>query len=92
MINKLFSKKFADSGSPAYDVLKKMKLTNEDQEVVAKAIAGDKVDPARPAPTGSRTTRTRSTSGSSRPLTDPRGIGRAPPRRGSPRSRGGASG
>ena len=32
IINKLFSKKFADSGSPAYDVLSKMKLTNEDQE------------------------------------------------------------
>jgi glycine betaine/proline transport system substrate-binding protein len=45
VINKLFSKKFADSGSPAYDVLKKMKLTNEDQEQVAKAIAGDKEDP-----------------------------------------------
>jgi glycine betaine/proline transport system substrate-binding protein len=45
IINKLFSKKFADSGSPAYAVLKKMKLTNEDQEQVAKAIAGDKVDP-----------------------------------------------
>jgi len=45
VINKLFSKKFADSGSPAYDVLKKMELTNEDQEEVAKAIAGDKEDP-----------------------------------------------
>jgi glycine betaine/proline transport system substrate-binding protein len=45
IINKLFSKKFAESGSPAYDVLKKFKLTNEDQEAVAKAIAGDKVDP-----------------------------------------------
>jgi glycine betaine/proline transport system substrate-binding protein len=45
IINKLFSKKFAESGSPAYDVLKAMKLTNEDQEQVAKAIAGDKVDP-----------------------------------------------
>jgi glycine betaine/proline transport system substrate-binding protein len=45
VINKLFSKKFADSGSPAYDVLKAMKLTNEDQEQVAKAIAGDKQDP-----------------------------------------------
>ena len=45
IINKLFSKKFADSGSPAYDVLSKMKLTNEDQELVAKAIAGDKQDP-----------------------------------------------
>jgi glycine betaine/proline transport system substrate-binding protein len=47
VINKLFSKKFAESGSPAYDVLKKMKLTNEDQEAVAKSIAGDKVDPAK---------------------------------------------
>ena len=47
MIEKLFSKKFADSGSPAYDVLKKMELTNEDQEPVAKAIAGDKVDPEK---------------------------------------------
>jgi glycine betaine/proline transport system substrate-binding protein len=47
IINKLFSKKFADSGSPAYPVLKKMTLTNEDQEAVAKAIAGDKVDPEK---------------------------------------------
>jgi glycine betaine/proline transport system substrate-binding protein len=45
IINKLFSKKFADSGSPAYDVLKKMKLTNKEQDTVAKWIAGDKVDP-----------------------------------------------
>jgi glycine betaine/proline transport system substrate-binding protein len=47
IINKLFSKDFAESGSPAYDVLKKMKLTNEDQELVAKQIAGDKVDPEK---------------------------------------------
>src|SRR3954452_19691543 len=45
VINKLFSKKFADSGSPAYDMLKKFKLTNDDQEKVAKAIAGDHQDP-----------------------------------------------
>ncbi len=45
VIMKLFSKKFADSGSPAYDVLRNMKLTNDEQEAVAKAIAGDKVDP-----------------------------------------------
>ncbi|MET0687185.1 MAG: glycine betaine ABC transporter substrate-binding protein [Solirubrobacteraceae bacterium] len=45
VIEKLFSKKFADSGSPAYDVLSKMELTNDDQEAVAKAIAGDKEDP-----------------------------------------------
>jgi len=45
VIEKLFSKKFADSGSPAFDVLSKMELTNDDQEAVAKAIAGDKEDP-----------------------------------------------
>jgi glycine betaine/proline transport system substrate-binding protein len=45
VIQKLFSKKFAESGSPAFDVLKRMELTNDDQEAVAKAIAGDKVDP-----------------------------------------------
>ena len=45
IIKKLFSKKFAESGSPAYDVLRKFKLTNEDQEAVAKMIAGDKVEP-----------------------------------------------
>jgi glycine betaine/proline transport system substrate-binding protein len=47
VINKLFSKKFAEGGSPAYDVLSKLELTNEDQEEVAKAIAGDKVDPEK---------------------------------------------
>ena len=44
-IQKLFSKDFAESGSPAFPVLENMKLTNEDQDSVAKAIAGDKVDP-----------------------------------------------
>jgi glycine betaine/proline transport system substrate-binding protein len=45
VIEKLFSKKFAESGSPAFEVLSKMQLTNDDQEAVAKAIAGDKEDP-----------------------------------------------
>jgi glycine betaine/proline transport system substrate-binding protein len=49
IIKKLFSKEFAESGSPAYDVLRKFKLTNEDQEAVAKAIAGDKVEPEEAA-------------------------------------------
>jgi glycine betaine/proline transport system substrate-binding protein len=49
IIKKLFSKKFADSGSPAYDVLRKFQLTNEDQEAVAKMIAGDKIDPEEAA-------------------------------------------
>jgi glycine betaine/proline transport system substrate-binding protein len=44
-IQKLFSKEFAESGSPAYDVLSKMKLTNDDQDRVAQQIAGEKVDP-----------------------------------------------
>jgi glycine betaine/proline transport system substrate-binding protein len=47
VIQKLFSKEFAESGSPAYPVLKKMKITNEDQELVAKQIAGDKIDPEK---------------------------------------------
>jgi glycine betaine/proline transport system substrate-binding protein len=45
VITKLFSKEFAESGSPAYDVLKNMQLTNEDQDAVANAIAGEKTDP-----------------------------------------------
>ncbi len=49
VIQKLFSKRFARSGSPAYDVLRKMKLTNEEQELVAKRIAGDKMDPEEAA-------------------------------------------
>jgi glycine betaine/proline transport system substrate-binding protein len=49
IINKLFSKEFAESGSPAYPVLQNMKLTNDDQEAVAKAIAGDKQDPDQAA-------------------------------------------
>lgn len=49
VIQKVFSKKFAQSGSPAYDVLRKMKLTNEEQELVAKRIAGDKMDPEEAA-------------------------------------------
>ncbi len=49
IIKKLFSKEFADSGSPAYDVLRKFQLTNEEQEAVAKLIAGDKMDPEEAA-------------------------------------------
>jgi glycine betaine/proline transport system substrate-binding protein len=46
-IQKLFSKEFAESGSPAYDMLSKMEITNDDQDAVAKQIAGDKVDPEK---------------------------------------------
>jgi glycine betaine/proline transport system substrate-binding protein len=45
IIEKVFSKKFATSGNPAYAALKNFKLTNQDQEIVAKWIAGDHVKP-----------------------------------------------
>jgi glycine betaine/proline transport system substrate-binding protein len=49
IIEKVFSSKFAKSGSPAYTMLKKWKWTNADQELVAKMIAGDKMDPDKAA-------------------------------------------
>jgi glycine betaine/proline transport system substrate-binding protein len=45
ILNKVFSKKFATGGSPAYAVLKRFKWTNSDQEIVAKWIAGDHLNP-----------------------------------------------
>jgi glycine betaine/proline transport system substrate-binding protein len=45
VLNKVFSAKFAKSGSPAYPVLKRLKWSNLDQETVAKWIAGDHMDP-----------------------------------------------
>ena len=45
ILNKVFSAKFAKSGSPAYPVLKRFSWTNHDQETVAKWIAGDHVNP-----------------------------------------------
>ena len=45
VLNKVFSAKFAKSGSPAYPVLKRLKWSNLDQEIVAKWIAGDHMDP-----------------------------------------------
>ena len=44
-LNKLFGKKFAQSGSPAVKVLRKFQWSNADQNLVAKWIAGDKVKP-----------------------------------------------
>ena len=49
IIEKVFSKKFADSGSPAYGVLKRWTWTNKDQETVAGWIAGQHMDPAKAA-------------------------------------------
>jgi glycine betaine/proline transport system substrate-binding protein len=45
IIEKVFSKKFANSGNPAYKAMKRFNWTNEDQEIVAKWIAGDHMDP-----------------------------------------------
>jgi glycine betaine/proline transport system substrate-binding protein len=44
-LNKVVSKKFADSGSPAYDLVKAFQWTNDDQNLVAKYIAQDQMDP-----------------------------------------------
>lgn len=48
-LNKLISKKFADSGSPAVNLVKKFSWTNDDQNLVAKYIAGDNMQPAAAA-------------------------------------------
>ena len=42
-LNKVVSTKFATSGSPAYALVKKFTWTNEDQNLVAKYIAQDKM-------------------------------------------------
>jgi len=42
-LNKIVSSKFASSGSPAYTVIKNFTWTNEDQNLVAKSIAVDKL-------------------------------------------------
>jgi glycine betaine/proline transport system substrate-binding protein len=44
-LDKIVSKRFADSGSPAYDLVKKFTWTNDDQNQVAKYIAVDKMKP-----------------------------------------------
>ena len=48
-LNKLFSKKFAGSGSPAVKVLRKFKWSNADQNFVANLVAGQHMDPAKAA-------------------------------------------
>ncbi|MDX6329004.1 MAG: glycine betaine/proline transport system substrate-binding protein [Streptomycetaceae bacterium] len=42
-LDKIVSKKVADSGSPAYDLVKNFNWTNADQNLVAKYIAQDKL-------------------------------------------------
>jgi glycine betaine/proline transport system substrate-binding protein len=44
-LNKIVATKFAESGSPAYNLVKAFKWTNEDQNAVAKYIAEDGMDP-----------------------------------------------
>jgi glycine betaine/proline transport system substrate-binding protein len=44
-LDKIVSAKFAKSGSPAYDLVKKFNWTNDDQNVVARYIAVDKMTP-----------------------------------------------
>ena len=45
ILDKIVSKSFADSGSPAYSLIKNFTWTNEDQDLVAKYIAEDKMTP-----------------------------------------------
>ncbi|GLW99878.1 ABC transporter substrate-binding protein [Microtetraspora sp. NBRC 16547] len=42
-LDKIMSTKFAESGSPAYDLVKNFTWTNDDQSLVAKYIAEDKM-------------------------------------------------
>ncbi|HEY0452045.1 ABC transporter substrate-binding protein [Actinophytocola sp.] len=44
-LDKIASKKFADAGGPAWDLVKNFKWTNDDQNLVAKYIAVDKMTP-----------------------------------------------
>jgi glycine betaine/proline transport system substrate-binding protein len=44
-LNKLISTKFAESGSPAVDLVKNFEWTNEDQNLVASYIGQDGMDP-----------------------------------------------
>lgn len=44
-LDKIVSTKFADSSSPAYSLVKNFNWTNDDQNLVAKYIAQDNMDP-----------------------------------------------
>ena len=49
VLNKVFSAKFAKSGSLAYPILKRFSWSNTDQETVAKYIAGQHLNPDKAA-------------------------------------------
>src|SRR5690606_1012943 len=44
-LDKIVSAKFAESGTPAYDLVKNFHWTNEDQNIVAKYVAVDRMAP-----------------------------------------------
>jgi glycine betaine/proline transport system substrate-binding protein len=44
-LDKIVSRRFADAGGPAYELVKNFRWTNEDQNLVAKYIARDKLSP-----------------------------------------------
>jgi glycine betaine/proline transport system substrate-binding protein len=44
-LDKIVSKKFADANGPAYQLVKNFKWTNDDQNLVARYIAQDKMSP-----------------------------------------------
>jgi glycine betaine/proline transport system substrate-binding protein len=48
-LNKIVAAKFAQTNGPAYKLVKAFNWTNEDQNVVAKAITEDKLDPDKAA-------------------------------------------
>jgi glycine betaine/proline transport system substrate-binding protein len=50
-LDKIVSKKFADANGPAYQLVKSFTWTNDDQNVVAKYIAEDKMSPEDAAKT-----------------------------------------
>jgi glycine betaine/proline transport system substrate-binding protein len=49
VLNKVFSAKFDKGGSPAFAVLKRFSWSNTDQELVAKYIAGQHINPDKAA-------------------------------------------
>jgi glycine betaine/proline transport system substrate-binding protein len=48
-LDKIVATDFAESGSPAYDLVKNFNWTNDDQNLVAKYIAQDGMDPEEAA-------------------------------------------
>jgi glycine betaine/proline transport system substrate-binding protein len=48
-LDKIISKEFAESGSPAAELIKNFEWTNEDQNLVARYIAEDKMSPEEAA-------------------------------------------